>query len=59
MAFWAKSRHDRVVSGTLGGLAERWGWHPTVLRVVYVVLTLLTGILPLALLYVILALVLD
>lgn len=59
MAIWAKSRHDRVVTGTLGGLAERWGWNPTVLRVLYVVLTFLTLVVPGFLLYVILAAVMD
>lgn len=59
MAFWPKSRHDRVVSGTLGGLAERWGWNPTALRVGYTLVTFLTGILPGVLLYALLALIMD
>lgn len=59
MAFWPKSRHDQVISGTLGGLAERWGWNPTALRVGYTVLTLLTLIVPGVLLYLLLALIMD
>lgn len=59
MAIWPKSRQDRVVSGTLGGLAERWGINPTALRIGYVILTFLTGILPGVLVYVLLALIMD
>lgn len=59
MAFWSKSRHDQVISGTLGGLAERWGLNPTAFRVVYVILTLLTGIVPGVLVYLLFALIMD
>jgi len=59
MVFWPKSRHDKVVSGTLGGLAERWGWNPTGLRVGYTLLTLVTGILPGVLVYLLLAMIMD
>lgn len=59
MAIWPKSRQDRVVSGTLGGLAEKWGIHPTGLRIGYAIATFLTGILPGVVVYVILALIMD
>lgn len=59
MAFWAKSRHDCVVSGTLGGLAEKWRWNPTALRVGYTFFTLITGFVPGLLLYIVLAMIMD
>ncbi len=31
-----RSRDDRVIAGVCGGLAERYGWDPTVVRVVAV-----------------------
>ena len=31
-----RSIHDRVLAGVVGGIAHRFGWSPTVLRVVYV-----------------------
>lgn len=59
MVLWAKSRHDQVVAGVLGGLAERWAWDPTALRVVYSLLTFLTGIVPGVLVYLLLAAIMD
>ncbi len=56
MPRWSKARYDQVVSGTLGGIAERFGWNPTWFRVIYVVLTVLTGVIPGVLLYFFLAL---
>ena len=32
----ARSRNDRVLVGVVGGIAARFGWNSTVLRVVYV-----------------------
>lgn len=59
MARWSKARYDQVVSGTLGGIAERFGWNPTWVRVIYVVFTILTGIVPGVLLYLLLALLMK
>lgn len=59
MALWSKARHDQVVSGTLGGLAERWGFNPTATRVVYAILTLATGIVLGVLVYFLLAMIMD
>ncbi|WP_281164438.1 PspC domain-containing protein [Liquorilactobacillus sicerae] len=35
-----RSRTNRVFAGVLGGIAEKYGWDPTVLRVIWVILTL-------------------
>jgi phage shock protein C len=32
-----RSRHDKVIAGVCGGLAEWLGWDPTWVRVLYVV----------------------
>jgi phage shock protein C len=50
-----RSRHDRQIAGVCGGLAEYFSLDPTVVRLVFVVLTLMGG--PGLLLYIVLALV--
>lgn len=35
---------DQVLAGVCGGLAEEWDMDPTLVRVLYVVLTLVTGV---------------
>lgn len=59
MASLRKSTSDKVLAGVLGGLAEEWGTDPTLLRVLYVVLTLVTGIVIGLVVYLVLALVMD
>ena len=36
----ARSRNDRVLAGVMGGIARRFGWNPTLLRVLYVVVSI-------------------
>jgi phage shock protein PspC (stress-responsive transcriptional regulator) len=38
-----RSRNDRTVAGVCAGIAEYFGWDPTLVRVAWVVLTLLGG----------------
>jgi phage shock protein C len=38
-----RSRTDRSLAGVCGGIAEYFGWDPTLVRVAWVVLTLLGG----------------
>lgn len=33
----ARSINDRVLAGVMGGIARRFGWNPTLVRVLYVV----------------------
>ncbi len=35
-----RSRDDKVIAGVCGGLAERFGWEPVLVRVLFVLLTL-------------------
>ena len=38
-----RSRANRNIAGVCGGIAEYYGWDPTVVRVAWIVLTLLGG----------------
>lgn len=52
-----RSVDDRVVAGVCGGIAVRLAIDPSLVRVAFAVLTLLTGIFPFLVLYVIMAVV--
>jgi phage shock protein PspC (stress-responsive transcriptional regulator) len=52
-----RSRDDRMLMGVLGGVANRLNADPSLVRIVYIILTILTGFVPLAFLYVIAAFV--
>jgi phage shock protein C len=49
-----RSRRNRMIGGVCGGLAEWLGWDPTLVRVLYVVVSILSAAFPGALVYVIL-----
>ena len=38
-----RSRWNRMLAGVCGGIAEYLGWDPTLVRVAWIVLTLLGG----------------
>jgi phage shock protein C len=46
---------DRVIAGVCGGLAVRFALDPSLVRVLWVVVALVTGVFPLLILYVIMA----
>ena len=48
-----KSR-DRIIAGVCGGIAEWLGWDPTVVRIVYVLVSILSVAFPGILVYLIL-----
>ena len=54
-----KSTHNRKIAGVCGGIAEYFGVDPTVVRVAYVVLSVLSAAFPGILLYIILAIVMP
>ncbi len=56
---WVKSANEAIVSGVLAGFARDWGISPWLLRAIYLVLTLVTGILPGVLIYLLLALIMK
>lgn len=49
-----RSRTNRMIAGVCGGLAEWLGWDPTVLRVVYVIVSVVSAAFPGILAYIIL-----
>ena len=52
-----RSHHDRMIAGVCGGIAEYFGWDPTMVRVGYVLLSVLSAAFPGALVYCIMWLV--
>ena len=50
----SRSRDDRVLAGVVGGIARRFGWNSTVLRVVYVLGSAISIAFPGILVYVVL-----
>ena len=49
-----RSRRDRMIAGVCGGLAEWLGWDPTVVRVLYVLVSILSAAFPGILVYLLL-----
>ncbi|MFZ5636962.1 MAG: PspC domain-containing protein [Pseudomonadota bacterium] len=47
-------RNDRVLAGVVGGIAARFGWNATLLRVVYVLVSAFSAAFPGILVYLIL-----
>jgi phage shock protein PspC (stress-responsive transcriptional regulator) len=41
-----RSRKDRIIAGVCGGLAEWLGWDPTVVRILYVLLSVCSAAFP-------------
>jgi len=52
-----RSRKDRMIAGVCGGIAEWMGWDPTVVRLSYILLSILSAAFPGVLVYLILWLV--
>jgi phage shock protein C len=52
-----RSSHNKMIAGVCGGIAEYFGWDPTLVRVGYVLATLLFAGFPGLLAYIILAFV--
>ena len=49
-----RSREDRWVAGVLGGIARRYGWDSNLLRVAYVLVSILSAAFPGILVYLVL-----
>lgn len=49
-----RSRHNRLLGGVCGGLAGWLGWDPTLVRILYVVVSILSAAFPGTLVYIIL-----
>lgn len=42
----SRSRDDRMLAGVIGGIARRFGWNSTILRFLYVILSLASAAFP-------------
>lgn len=54
-----KLSSNRMIGGVVAGIAEYFGWNTTVLRVVVAVLAIITQVLPAAIVYLVLWLILK
>lgn len=43
---FVRSRHDRMIGGVLGGIARRFGWNSTLLRVLFVIVSIASAAFP-------------
>lgn len=51
---FVRSRHDRMIAGVVGGIAQRFGWNATLLRAIYVIVSIASVAFPGLLVYLIL-----
>ena len=49
-----RSREHRIIAGVCGGLANWLGWDPTVLRIVYIIVSLVSAAFPGLIVYIVL-----
>ena len=54
-----KRSRDRVIAGVCGGIAEWLGWDPTMVRILYVLVSVLSAAFPGLLVYVVLWIVMP
>jgi len=45
---FVRSRNDRMIAGVCGGIAQRFGWNSTLLRVIFVIVSLASAAFPAA-----------
>ena len=51
---FVRSRHDRMLAGVIGGIAQRFGWNSTLLRAIFVIVSIASAAFPGILVYLIL-----
>lgn len=49
-----RSKRNRMIAGVCGGIAEHLGWDPTLVRILYVVISVFSAAFPGILVYIIL-----
>ncbi|MGH7596149.1 MAG: PspC domain-containing protein [bacterium] len=54
-----KKSRNRIIAGVCGGLAEWLGWSPTMVRILYVIVSVLSAAFPGIIVYLILWLVMP
>lgn len=50
----ARSLDDRMIAGVMGGIAHRFGWNPTLVRAIYVIVSIASAAFPGAIVYLLL-----
>lgn len=51
---FARSLNDRMIAGVIGGIAHRYGWNATMLRAIFVIVSIASAAFPGILVYLIL-----
>jgi len=51
---FTRSRDDRMLAGVMGGIARRFGWNSTLLRIIFVIVSIASVAVPGILIYLIL-----
>lgn len=54
-----RSRHEQILTGLCGGVAEFFNIDPTIIRVIWVIATLVTAVVPCCLAYFICSLIIP
>jgi phage shock protein PspC (stress-responsive transcriptional regulator) len=54
-----RSRRNRMIAGVCGGIAQSLGWDPTLVRIVYVLVSVISAAFPGILVYVVLWLIMP
>jgi phage shock protein PspC (stress-responsive transcriptional regulator) len=54
-----RSRDNRMIAGVLGGIAEHFGWDPTMVRVAFVLLSIISAAFPGGLVYLVMWLIIP
>ena len=54
-----RSRQDRMIAGVCGGIARNLGWDPTLVRVLYVLVSIFSAAFPGIIVYIILWIVMP
>ena len=47
-----RSRREKVIGGVCGGLAERFGWDPVLIRIAAIIMFIMSGFFPIGLIYI-------
>ena len=47
-----RSRHEKVIGGVCGGLADRFGWDPVLVRIAAMITFIMSGFFPVGVIYI-------
>ena len=55
----SRKNSNKMIAGVCSGIAQEYGWDPTIVRLLTVILALVTGLFPLLVAYVVLWIVMP